>query len=105
MRIDFELSGHGTVYLFRPITRAARVWVDEHLPADATWWCGAVVVEHRYIGRSSAVRSASSALARCAFAAPRSRGLGSAAPTAVKDSCGRFAVTAACSSRRALVGR
>lgn len=58
MRIDFELSGHGTVYLFRPITRAARVWVDEHLPADATWWCGAVVVEHRYIGRSSAVPSA-----------------------------------------------
>jgi hypothetical protein len=24
--------------------------VDDHLPADATWFCGAVAVEHRYIG-------------------------------------------------------
>ena len=36
--------------LVRPITRAAHAWVDEHLPTDATWFCGAVVVEHRYIG-------------------------------------------------------
>jgi hypothetical protein len=50
MRIDFELSGGGTVYRFRPLTPAARAWVDEHLPDDATWWCGAVVVEHRYLG-------------------------------------------------------
>src|SRR2546422_2245375 len=34
MRIDFELSGGGTVYLFRPLTRAARAWVEDHLPAD-----------------------------------------------------------------------
>ena len=40
MRIDFELSGHGTVYPVRPITRAAHHWVAEHLPTDATWWCG-----------------------------------------------------------------
>ena len=50
MRVDFEVSGGGSVYLFKPLTRAAHAWVDEHLPADATWWCGAVVVEHRYIG-------------------------------------------------------
>jgi len=25
-------------------------WVAEHLPTDATWFGGAVVVEHRYIG-------------------------------------------------------
>ncbi len=24
--------------------------LNPHLPPDATWWCGAVVVEHRYIG-------------------------------------------------------
>ena len=47
MRIDFELSGHGTLYLFRPITRAAHHWVDEHVPVDATWFGGAVVVEPR----------------------------------------------------------
>ena len=50
MKIDFELTGHGTLYLLRPVSRAASAWVDEHLPTDATWWCGAVVVEHRYIG-------------------------------------------------------
>jgi len=50
MRIDFELSGHGSVYLLHPLTRAAHAWVNDHLPADATWFGGAVVVEHRYIG-------------------------------------------------------
>ncbi len=50
MQIDFESSGHGTLYLLRPVSRAANAWVEEHPPADATWWCGAVVVEHRYIG-------------------------------------------------------
>ena len=50
MQIDFEVSGGGSVYLLYPLTRAARAWVDEHLPDDAIWWCGAVVVEHRYIG-------------------------------------------------------
>jgi len=51
MRVDFELSGGGTVYLLRPVTRARRTTgVEDHLPADATWFGGAVVVEHRYIG-------------------------------------------------------
>ncbi len=50
MRIDFEVSGGGSVYLFKPLTRAAHAWVEEHLPEDAMRWCGAVVVEHRYIG-------------------------------------------------------
>jgi hypothetical protein len=50
MRIDLELSGSGTVYLFRPLTCAARARVKNHLPADATWFGDAVVIEHRYIG-------------------------------------------------------
>src|SRR5262245_53702770 len=50
MRIDFELSGGGTVYLLRPVSLAAHDWVQDHLPADATWFGGAIVVEHRYIG-------------------------------------------------------
>ena len=50
MRIDFELSGHGTLYLFRPITRAAHHWVAEHVPVDAMWFGSAVVVEPRDIG-------------------------------------------------------
>ena len=50
MRVDFELSGGGTVYLLRPVSRAAHNWVEDHLPDDATWFGGAVVVEHRHIG-------------------------------------------------------
>ena len=50
MGVDFELSGGGTVYLLRPVSRAAHNCVENHLPDDATWLGGAVVVEHRYIG-------------------------------------------------------
>ena len=39
-RIDFEISGGGTVYLLHPRTSAARAWVEDHLPADATWFGG-----------------------------------------------------------------
>lgn len=49
MRIDFEVSGGGTVYLLHPLTRAAHAWVEEHLPTDAMRLGDAVVVEHRYI--------------------------------------------------------
>jgi hypothetical protein len=50
MPIDFEVSGSGTVYLFRAMTPAARDWVDEHLPDDSICCCGAVIIQHRYIG-------------------------------------------------------
>ena len=49
-RIDFEISGGGTVYLLHPLTRAARTWVEEHLPTDAMRLGDAVAVEWRYIG-------------------------------------------------------
>ena len=50
MQIDFEVSGGRTVYLFKLLTSAAHALVDDHLPEDATWFCGAVVVEDCYIG-------------------------------------------------------
>ena len=49
-RIDFELTGGGAVYLFRPVSRAADARVEDHLPDDAMWFEGAVVAEHRHIG-------------------------------------------------------
>ncbi len=59
MRIDFEVSGGGTVHLFKPLTPASRAWVDDHLPEDATRFCGAVVVENCSTSvRLSAPRSA-----------------------------------------------
>jgi hypothetical protein len=48
-RIDFEISGGGSVYLLRPLTRAARAWIADHLPADAMRLGDAVAVEWRYI--------------------------------------------------------
>ncbi len=50
MRIDFKLSGHGSVYLLYPLTRAARAWIEEHVIGETSWFAGALVVEHRYIG-------------------------------------------------------
>jgi hypothetical protein len=46
---DFELSNHGTIYIFTPLTPAARDWVAEYLPEDAQRWAGGTVIEHRYI--------------------------------------------------------
>jgi hypothetical protein len=46
---DFTLSGGGTIYLLRPITDAARDWVDQHIPDDAMWLGGQVAIEHRYV--------------------------------------------------------
>jgi hypothetical protein len=50
MRIDLEVSGHGTVYLLRPITGAAHAWIDERLPADAIRCGSAFAIDQRYIG-------------------------------------------------------
>ena len=46
---DFEVSNHGTIFIFTPLTPAAREWVAEFLPQDAQQWAGGVVIEHRYI--------------------------------------------------------
>lgn len=46
---DFYVENEGTIFLLRPISQAANDWVSEHIPADACFFGGAVVVEHRYI--------------------------------------------------------
>jgi hypothetical protein len=46
---DFEVSGHGSIYIFTPLTPAARDWVADFLPEDAQRWAGGTVVEHRFI--------------------------------------------------------
>jgi hypothetical protein len=47
---DFEVENHVSIFLLRPLTKAAQVWCDEHLPQDAQKWANAYVVEHRFIG-------------------------------------------------------
>jgi hypothetical protein len=46
---DIEVSNHGTIFIFTPLTSAARDWVAEFLPEDAQRWAGGTVVEHRFI--------------------------------------------------------
>jgi hypothetical protein len=48
-RADFTLLDEGTILVLTPQTDAARGWVDDHIPDDATRWAGGVVVEHRFI--------------------------------------------------------
>ena len=48
-RPDLLVHGEGSVYLLRPASAAGSVWIAMHIPFDAQWFGGAVVVEHRYI--------------------------------------------------------
>lgn len=45
---DVLIEPHGTIFLFRPESGAAKAWLDEHIAGDAQWFGGALVVEHRY---------------------------------------------------------
>ena len=44
---DVEVTDHGTVVLFRPLTDACRAWIDNNVDEDAMWFGGALAVEHR----------------------------------------------------------
>ncbi len=46
---DLLVHGGGSVYLLCPISLQGSAWVAQHIPLDAMWFGGAVVVEHRYI--------------------------------------------------------
>jgi hypothetical protein len=48
---DLRVSFEGTVVLFLPLTDLAREWMRAHCPADENhqYFCGALVVEARYV--------------------------------------------------------
>ncbi len=46
---DLLVQGGGSVFLLRPTNRKGCCWIKQHTPADAMWFAGALVVEHRYI--------------------------------------------------------
>jgi hypothetical protein len=48
-RHDFKLVNAGSIFLLTPLSKAAKLWADAHLPDECTMWGEAVVVEHRYI--------------------------------------------------------
>jgi hypothetical protein len=48
-RIDFGISGHGTVYLLHPPIRGTHAWIARQLPGGALRLGGAFAIESRYI--------------------------------------------------------
>ncbi len=49
MEPDILIESHGTVFLVRPQTDAARKWLLNTAPSDAQWFCGALAVEARFV--------------------------------------------------------
>jgi hypothetical protein len=50
--VDVRIEYHGSLYLLRPLSHAAKLWLIDHVgtPVDEVqWFGGAVVVEPRYI--------------------------------------------------------
>jgi len=45
---DIVVRCEGAIFLFEPLTVAAKQWIDENVQADARWFGNALVVEHRY---------------------------------------------------------
>jgi hypothetical protein len=46
--VDIRVRNEGSLFLFEAHTLAAKEWINLHIPADATFWCGSLVVEPRY---------------------------------------------------------
>lgn len=46
---DFTLTNHGSVCLLRPLSRAAKRWLDEHIDDEAQYHGDAVAVSPRYV--------------------------------------------------------
>jgi hypothetical protein len=45
---DISVSNHGTIFLFQPLTEAAREWIDGNVVGETQWFGSALCVEHRY---------------------------------------------------------
>ena len=47
---DFTVSNHGSISLLTPVSKAADIWIHEHIALDQAQMFGsAVAIEHRYI--------------------------------------------------------
>jgi hypothetical protein len=46
--LDVVVRDEGTIVLFTPLTKLAKDWISEHIPADAQWFGRSLVVEHRF---------------------------------------------------------
>jgi hypothetical protein len=50
--LDFKLENHGCLFLLRPLSSAAKEWMNQNLPVDSSetqFWSEAIVIEPRYV--------------------------------------------------------
>lgn len=45
---DFHVRNHGSIWLLAPVTKAAKVFIDDNVDAQQ-WFAGSVVIEWRYV--------------------------------------------------------
>ena len=46
---DFLIADHGSVFLIRPVSEAARQWLDANVVAEPwQWFAGSLAVDHRF---------------------------------------------------------
>jgi hypothetical protein len=45
---DVLVRNEGTVFIFCPLTAAAKEWIDENVQPDAQWFGNALIVERRF---------------------------------------------------------
>ena len=45
---DLLVKDQGTLFLFCPLTLAAKQWITQHVSDEAQWFGNALVCEHRY---------------------------------------------------------
>jgi hypothetical protein len=55
---DIVVTCEGTIFLFEPLTAAAKHWIDENVQPDAQWFGNALVVEWRYAAELAAAMRA-----------------------------------------------
>ena len=48
MVADIRIENHGSIFLLKPITDEGEAWLADNI-FNAEWWCGAPVVEPRYV--------------------------------------------------------
>lgn len=46
--IDVKIERAGSLFMFQPLTDAAKEWLKENVSEDSQWFGGRLVVEHRY---------------------------------------------------------
>jgi hypothetical protein len=47
--VDIRVEYHGSLWLVRPLTKAATAWLQENVAGDAQYFGNALAVEPRYI--------------------------------------------------------